>query len=501
MSLRSYLFALIGGLIVIFTTTQLLLLSWLEQNIESDVKNTVKVIHERAFDRALERINISGEQPIIIKNKSYRTSTNKNKPHIVIDENIEVLAFSPKIPQTVNQDDEAQEIAQAINNDQQDTHAEEHQEVEHKISEKLLKQAFTAQVNALLRESNREEPSNNKSTFIVKNDNNAQIHQWVRQIPNEQNKTEKLIESIKYSLIISALIALMFAFWLSIQFNKPLKQLANGFKHIAKGDYKHQVVAQGVKEIRSTIEHFNNTVAKLEQFSQAEKQHKEIAHLAELGEVSRGLAHALRNPIHTIGLSIEQLTDNDLSDEQKQTLIKTIQHKIANIDKSIKALLTLTTTGICRTEQVPILAVVQDIILEYKSSVNKPINFIVDIDSDLQIIGAESEIRSILHTLINNACEASNDNSSVAIKAARNDEQICIEVNDSGNGIAAHIEHQLFQPHVSSKPEGAGMGLYIAQRLISLHYQGKLMLSNINDDEQRVIGCHAKACFGGVHHG
>ena len=83
-----------------------------------------------------------------------------------------------------------------------------------------------------------------------------------------------------------------------------------------------------------------------------------------------------------------------------------IQTKISHIDNNIKSLLTLTTTGISRDQQVPVLAVVQDIVLECKSAPIPSQSFTLAIENDLFIFGAESEIRSILHTLIINACEA-----------------------------------------------------------------------------------------------
>ena len=242
-------------------------------------------------------------------------------------------------------------------------------------------------------------------------------------------------------------------------------------------------------------------VKRLDHLTQTEQQHNEIKHLAELGEVSRGLAHSLRNPIHTIGLSIEQLNDTDLSPEYRTKLIKTIQNKIIHIDKNIKALLELTTSGLSRDDNIPILAVIQDIMLEYKSCHGQPQKFEVDILPELSIIGAESEIRSILHTLIINACESNSDSASpeknnvVIIKAKKVGKQLTIIVIDQGAGLDKKIGKRLFYPHISTKAEGAGMGLYIAKRIISLHYNGDIHLENQCTDNVETTGCLAKADF------
>lgn len=103
-------------------------------------------------------------------------------------------------------------------------------------------------------------------------------------------------------------------------------------------------------------------------------------------------------------------------------------------------------------------------------------------------MGAESEIRSILHTMIINSCESNSNR-------AHPDKQLTIEVFDQGKGLESKIENSLFQPHISTKPEGAGMGLYIAKRIISLHYNGNIFLKNQYLNNGEIVGCLAQADF------
>lgn len=479
MSLRSYLFSLIGGLILLFTLVQLALLYWLEQNIQQDVDHKVMHINEKALALTLDKVFVTDElqevaQPKNVTAQKHVNSDNKN----VANNNIEIIKFTGgngETPHTIIELDH--EIPAGTNH----------------IDKKKLTTEFKIQIEKILKQENITVPENANSTVIIK-DNKVQQH-WITEVPLvQESKTAVLITSIKYSLMIGAIIALFFAYWLSVQFNKPLKQLSLGFKQLSQGNYKKSVKVQGVKEIRTTIGLFNAMVLKLDQLSQAEKHHKEIAHLAELGEVSRGLAHTLRNPIHTIGLSIDQLQNNELNIKQKEHLLTTVQQKISTLDKSIKALLTLTTTGIIRNDTIPLLAVIQDIMLEYKTDQVNTLRFDLSVDAKTTIVGAESEIRSVLHTLIINACEASPENGTISINAITQNNSIIITVTDQGQGINKSITEHLFQPHISTKPEGAGMGLYIANRIISLHYNGHLTLKN-NIKNEVITGCIARALF------
>ena len=51
-----------------------------------------------------------------------------------------------------------------------------------------------------------------------------------------------------------------------------------------------------------------------------------------------------------------------------------------------------------------------------------------------------------------------------------------LTVRDQGPGLAAGVAAALFQPHISSKAEGAGMGLYLCQRLLQRYYRGSVEL-------------------------
>jgi len=505
MSLRSYLFALVGSLIVLLTVTQLFLVYWIESNLAQEVELKARHLSEQVIDLAFEKFdNDDLDKKPSIHRVIHKESTSNDK---IIKEHVEVFAFTTDKTKNVENKNQAVKVLVQNELDKSNTpnikiHFENKSERENNQTETnknnitphlnkvILKKELKTLINTIHDQQVQIFTSDDSQTFVVQSPNIIS-RQWAVE-HQVKSKTQSLIDYIKAILVICCIVALIFAYWLSIQFNKPLKQLTDGFKKLAHGNYHHHVPEQGVKEMRTTISHFNQMVARLDKLTQAEQQHNEIAHLAELGEVSRGLAHSLRNPIHTIGLSIEQLSENNLSADKRAALLKTVQNKITHIDKNIKALLTLTTSGINRDDKVPILAVIQDIILEYKLCQEKPVTFYLEIEPTLHINGAESEIRSILHTLIINAAEACLNEGKINIRAQISAQKVLtLIVIDNGSGIDKSINNSLFQPHVSTKPEGAGMGLYIAKRIISLHYQGDIILTN----NAPQTGCTAIATF------
>ena len=508
MSLRSYLFSLVGGLIVLLTISQLFLVHWIQDNLANEVNTKAKFLSEQVIELAFEEFDQTSKSNKVIRHKIIRESDVPHAPFKseeelteLIEEMAPEVSFINKSDNTITitvDNNESSAYQQNKPNDSTTNNNLKHSQTNNTATEKSAsddRNVIKRELKSLVEKIH----NNNKVTFNEDNDvaifvSSPEVisERWIGQkSTTEHSETSQLINYIQWVLIACGTFALIIAYWLSVQFNKPLKNLSIGFKKLAQGHYNHQVTESGVNEIRQTITHFNDMVKRLNELTQAAKHHSEIAHLAELGEVSRGLAHALRNPIHTIGLSIEQLADDELPQQQRQHLASTVQNKISHIDSNIKALLTLTTTGINRNDKVPLLAVVQDIILEFKSCQNKEQKFNVNIAPGIELLAAESEIRSICHTLIYNACDANPDKAEVNISAELSAKrQLLFTVEDQGVGLADSIKNKLFQPHISTKPEGAGMGLYIANRIISLHYQGQLTLENAKNK-----GCIATAKF------
>ena len=78
--------------------------------------------------------------------------------------------------------------------------------------------------------------------------------------------------------------------------------------------------------------------------------------------------------------------------------------------------------------------------------------------------------------MISNAVEASPPGGLVQISLSKMQGGAVLSVRDQGPGLAPDIAAALFQPHISSKAEGAGMGLYLCQRLLQRYYQGSVEL-------------------------
>ena len=317
------------------------------------------------------------------------------------------------------------------------------------------------------------------SVFVHFEDENK-IKQVIMKEHNDQTQSqsfERFTSLILWSIALSTLIAIAVMLYFVHRLTQPITALKQGFNDLSDGKLGTQLPAQGVGEIATCIDSFNATSSKLEQLNQVEKQLQQQKQLAELGELSRAIAHSLRNPLHTLGLTLEQFWQSQ--DNQLKDNLKTIaDNKIAHLNKSISALLQLSNQQSSRAQTIPILAVLQDIQLEVG---HLDFDLDIQVQQGLSIQGAESEIRAMLHTLLVNAIEAQQANQNtqtIEVKAYSEQSTLFVEVKDHGGGFDEHILAQLFDPHVSNKADGAGMGLYLAKRLAELYYEGDIKVQN-----------------------
>lgn len=286
------------------------------------------------------------------------------------------------------------------------------------------------------------------------------------------------------ALVVSALVLLSLMVLLSRKLLSPLNVLVDGFRQLASGHAGVTVpTQQPLTEYKFVLEQFNQAS---QQLAAWQARHDELARqqqLVELGEVSRGLVHALRNPLHTMTLALEQIHANPQSATQLQPML---EQKIHHINRTLTALLTLSSSHIDRQQQVPLDALLQDLALEFSAH-----QLQLPAPSDVSLQGAETELRTMLHVLVANAVEASPAPATVKICVEQTAQQLKIMVYDQGGGLADSVRHRLFEPHVSSKAEGSGMGLYLCQRLAQLYYHGDVQLweHNCGDNCKGCVAC------------
>lgn len=511
MSIKRYLFILFGTLIIVLAVSQLFVTHYFKAQLQAELSSS-----SEALSKDLVRVlinSIASEQELVVEFDEFDEQQVEEQIHQEMEElhqdfDMEIAEIGREVGD-ISREIAALEIQRQTARSVQEDKAVKQQLVDKEqrlkqhlrqieVYEKELikdqqlrivqakRQAaanYQAKLNQAVSEVHLDTQSwlENGNVEIIKLPDSPTSHQInvtrAISVPNS-GATEQLNKLTNITLLmigITSVLALIMVYFLSHYISAPLSKLAQGHQKLGQGKLGFQVKEQGVKELKSILHGFNKMSTKLADLSNKEQQMAEQKQLAELGEVTRGIAHSLRNPLHTVGLLSEAASHANSADESQQMLVQ-IQQKISLMDKSIQSLLTLSSSEIRRDTPVPLGAIVQDIMLELAVSGIKPdIEFEQQSEQTLSpILGAEAELRSIIHAVLINAVEATEEKGSVTVTLSQSAQFQVIQVRDTGQGIDQAIKQKLFQPHVTSKAEGSGMGLYIAQRLLRGHYGGSI---------------------------
>lgn len=326
-----------------------------------------------------------------------------------------------------------------------------------------------------------------------------------------ENSLEKMSSKILVSALISILIGLLIASYFSTRLAIPLRQLQKVSKKVGKGEFGLQIEVphklQSI-ELRETIDAFNEMSKQIEQLKIENEQLQKKAHLSELTEITRGLAHTIRNPLNTLNLAIDEIQAS-VDTQHKNELCKVSKHQVRRIDKWVRSLMDIMSSDSSLVEQVNIPALVESCVADLR--LNQPNNIFLELkvddiftDKNNQLLAISTELKSLILTLLNNAIESamekhSNDNAGFVKVAVSLKENITISITDNGTGLSKAISEKIFSPHNTNKTYGAGMGLYLAHRVATLKYNGNLAVTNnselVGDNNElgntNITGCTA----------
>ena len=273
----------------------------------------------------------------------------------------------------------------------------------------------------------------------------------------------------------------------------PLRRLSDAARRIGDGALGTRVADSGDGEVGEAIQAFNRMSGRLEELDARARELEARKHLGEIGEIARGLAHSLRNPLNALGLSVEELAARGSAAQgsaaQGTGLAESARRQIRRIDQSIRSFLVLASQSGGVSVAVDVGELIQDVALEALQDSRGKVRLELDLAADLPRLRAvEPELRAVLQALVVNAVEASPEGGRVTVRsAARGAGRLRIEIDDQGPGLAPEVRKRLFTPHLSTKANGSGMGLFLAHRIATNRYDGRLELVDLEGGGTRAV--------------
>lgn len=201
------------------------------------------------------------------------------------------------------------------------------------------------------------------------------------------------------------------------------------------------------------------------------------------GEVARRLAHEIKNPLTPIQLSAERLAHKlagKVADPERAVLNKSVQTIVDQVDamkRLVNEFRDYARLPAAELKPIDLNAVVTEVLHLYAREGEVDAGTVpVRAELDPQcprILGDAQQLRQVIHNLLQNAQDASEGRAGreVVIRTQWNEtnRRVRLAVLDSGAGFPEHILKRAFEPYVTTKDKGTGLGLAVVKKIADEH--------------------------------
>lgn len=229
------------------------------------------------------------------------------------------------------------------------------------------------------------------------------------------------------------------------------------------------------------------------------------------GEVARRLAHEIKNPLTPIQLSAERL-EHKLSGKlaaPEQTVlaksVKTIVDQVDAMKRLVNEFRDYARLPAAELKAVDLNSLVTDVLHLYDNESGHTIKVNAELDPRAPSIrGDAQQVRQVIHNLLQNAQDATEAAAAahpelprspvlVRTRLSESGERARLTVQDSGGGFAENILKRAFEPYVTTKAKGTGLGLAVVKKIADEH-GARIELSNRTLDGA-VVGAQVSLSF------
>lgn len=275
----------------------------------------------------------------------------------------------------------------------------------------------------------------------------------------------------------------IFGYWLIYNITRSISQLSEKMKQISSQNLDQRIAVETNDEIGDLSRSFNDLLERIESSFKREKQF-----IADM-------AHEFKTPLTTLRSDFEITLQKERSiEEYKQALANGIQD-IDKVSTTLNKVLELARSNILVHEQ-PVKFCVSDLSAELiealsKLAESKGITLEDELEHMLYTVGYRERLATALINIIENAINYTPKGGKVLVKVSHKETNIIITVKDTGIGIPKEelprIFERFYRSSISKQISGNGLGLAIAQSIITAHNGNIRVKSTVNEGTTFVI--------------
>ena len=193
--------------------------------------------------------------------------------------------------------------------------------------------------------------------------------------------------------------------------------------------------------------------------------------MAAVGEMAARMAHEIKNPLASISGSAQVLGSVEGLDESGRRLLQILVDESRRLSGILDGFLEYTRPHRSTFAPCDLSALLRDCLdlLGRSDEIGKNHRLRLEIPRELILFGDEQLMRQIVWNLSRNALQAMPDGGELAISAQRRDGWVVLWWRDEGVGMAEEVRQQAFEPFMTTRQEGTGLGLAVVYAAVAEH--------------------------------
>jgi two-component system, NtrC family, nitrogen regulation sensor histidine kinase NtrY len=259
------------------------------------------------------------------------------------------------------------------------------------------------------------------------------------------------------------LVSLLWLIYLANRVSKPVQQLTAGLSELAAGRLDTRIDAEGADEIGRAVAAFNRSAAELEQ---SRGRLVYLTQIASWQALARKMAHELKNSLTPIRLTVEEILARQPEGERQfmEQAARIVVSEVESLERKVRAFSEFSSEPPLHLGKIDVNSLVEERVSLLKSG-HFDVTYTMNLAANLPAARADTDrIKGILTNLLENGAQATGPGGQILARSYVHDSKIGIEIHDSGPGLSEEARRTLFEPTITFKQNGMGLGLSIARK-------------------------------------
>jgi nitrogen fixation/metabolism regulation signal transduction histidine kinase len=314
--------------------------------------------------------------------------------------------------------------------------------------------------------------------YLVRHDDDVWVYSTslhgvgMKQISNQYAQARALVardlrRGFTYTFLLLTAVIWIVAFLALIYFahriSQPIQQLTTGLSEVAAGQLDYRVPTAGDDEIGAAIQTFNRMADELKQ---SQERLVYVARLESWQALARKMAHEVKNSLTPIRLTMEEIAARQSGPGREffEQAAQIVVDEVMSLERRVRAFSEFASEPEIAPKAIDINSLLEERIALLRAA-HPDVIYSTRLAPDRPTAYADEDlVKGMLTNLLENAAQAAEPGGVVLGVTTAATGRVAIEVHDSGPGLNPQARRTLFEPTISFKRGGMGLGLSIARK-------------------------------------